>query len=55
MDLDTNIMQTKTVGTIINVLKIVEQELVLTSNKEKIAQIIDRHEIAMSLISSYNK
>ena len=55
MELDTNIMQTKTVGNIVQVLRTVEQEIVLSSNKEKIAQIIDRHEIAMSLMSSYIK
>jgi len=55
MELDTNIMQTKTVGNIVQVLRIIEKEIVLNSNKEKIAQIINRHEIAMSLSGSYTK
>ena len=55
MELDTNIMQTKTVINIIGVLRKVEQELVLNDNKQQVAQIIDSHEIAMSLASNHTK
>ena len=55
MDLDTNIMQTKTVAKIVNVLTEVERELVIPRNKEKVAEIINRHEIALSMQSSYHE
>jgi|TARA_Y100000296_G_C4944148_1_gene142971 hypothetical protein len=53
MELDTNIMQTQTVRQIVEVLINIEKELVIPRNKTKIAEIINRHEIAMSLITSY--
>ena len=53
MELDTNIMQTKTVKNIVEVLLEVEQELVIPSNKEKVAEIINKHEISVSLVSGY--
>ena len=53
MDLDTNIMQTKTVGNIVDVLIEVEKELVIPGNKEKVAEIINKHEISMSLVAGY--
>ena len=53
MELDTNIMQTQTVRQIVEVLINVEKELVIPRNKNKIAEIINTHEIAMSLITSY--
>ena len=55
MDLDTNIMQTKTVTNIVEVLINVEKELVIPKNRELIAEIINRHEIAMSVITSYQE
>ena len=55
MDLDTNIMQTKTVTNIVEVLINVEKELVIPKNRELIAEIINRHEIAMSVITSYRE
>ena len=53
MDLDTNIMQTKTIKSIVKVLMEVERELVIPRNKERIAEIINKHEIAVSLIARY--
>ena len=53
MDLDTNIMQTKTIRTIVDVLIEIERELIIPRNKLKIAEIINKHEIAMTLIGSY--
>ena len=53
MELDTNILQTNTVKTIVKVLKEVETELVIPKNKQKIDEIINRHEVALSLIGSY--
>jgi len=55
MDLDTNIMQTKTVTNIVEVLIDVEKELVIPKNKALIAEIINRHEVAMSVITSYRE
>ena len=55
MDLDTNIMQTITVAKIVIVLTEVERELVIPRNKEKVAEIINRHEIALSMQNSYQE
>lgn len=55
MDLDANIMQTKTVGNIVDVLINIEKELVMPKNRELVAEIINRHEIAMSLVKSYQE
>ena len=53
MELDTNILQTQTVQQIVKVLTEIEKELVIPSNKHKVAEIINRHEIAVSMLSSY--
>ena len=53
MELDTNILQTRTVAEIVNVLRVIERELIIPTNKDKVGEIINRHEIAVSLTSSY--
>ena len=55
MELDTSIMQTKTVRNIIDILVRIEKELVLPKNKKDVAEIINKHEIAMTLIKSYRE
>ena len=53
MELDTNIMQTRTVREIVSVLRDIEKELVLNKNKQAVAQIINRHEIAMAFLGTH--
>ena len=53
MELDTNILQTRTVTEIVNVLRNVERELIIPKNKDRVGGIINKHEIAISLVSSY--
>ena len=63
MELDTSIMQTKTVGNIVKVLEKIEDALKTTALKSpkayeirtEISQIIDKREIAMTLIKSYKE
>ena len=63
MELDTSIMQTKTVGNIVKVLEKIEDALQITALKSpkayeirtEISQIIDKREIAMTLIKSYKE
>ena len=63
MELDTSIMQTKTVGNIIKVLEQIETVIkdtkLVTSNaydiRSKVAEIINKREIAISLITSYKE
>ena len=56
MELDTNIMQTKTVGTIIEVLKDINEGALLSNNtKQQITTIIKKNQRAMSLIGSHQR
>ena len=56
MELDTNIMQTKTVGAIVEVLREVNEELLLSSTtKNQIKIILTRRRRAMNLIGSHQQ
>jgi mannitol/fructose-specific phosphotransferase system IIA component (Ntr-type) len=56
MELDTNIMQTKTVGAIVEVLKDINEEILLSaSTKEQILIILKKHQRSMSLIGSHQR
>ena len=65
MELDENIMQTKTVGQIVELLEEIYVEgntqmhsiriIVTPQIKKDINTIIQRHKHAMSLVSNYNK
>tara|TARA_R100001594_G_scaffold130197_1_gene169197 strand:- start:1292 stop:1468 length:177 start_codon:yes stop_codon:yes gene_type:complete len=50
IELDTNILQTKTVKSIVKVLKQLEPELLGSDNKANVDQIINRHEIALTMM-----
>jgi|TARA_R110002020_G_scaffold427536_1_gene636956 hypothetical protein len=55
MELDTTIMQTKTVKTICEVLLKVQDELVIPMNKEMVHDIIARWDAAVALGSTYKE
>ena len=56
MELDTNIMQTKTVGTIVEILKDVNEEILLNAHtKEQINIILTKRQRAMNLIGSHQQ
>ena len=55
MELDTNIMQTKTVGTIIDILKDIAPRLKDINDKKDVNLIINKHRYAMSLMKSYKE
>ena len=55
VELDTNILQTKTVRNIVKVLVKIEKELLMPDNVNAVAEIINRHDVAMSLMKSYRE
>ena len=55
MELDTTIMQTKTVRAICEVLEIVQDELVIPRNRDKVEEILSKWDVAVSLGSSYKE
>tara|TARA_Y100001938_G_C8020564_1_gene395076 strand:+ start:357 stop:524 length:168 start_codon:yes stop_codon:yes gene_type:complete len=55
MELDTTIMQTKTVKNICEVLIDVQNELVIPENKKRIDEILTRWDVAVSLGSAYKE
>jgi|TARA_R110000824_G_scaffold257964_3_gene446910 hypothetical protein len=55
MELDTTIMQTKTVKTIVEVLMELSDELVIPQNKSKVNEIVSKWDIAVSLGTSYKE
>tara|TARA_R100001082_G_C4281616_1_gene124137 strand:+ start:341 stop:508 length:168 start_codon:yes stop_codon:yes gene_type:complete len=55
MELDTTIMQTRTVKTICEVLIEVQDELVIPANKNKVHDILARWDAAVALGSTYKE
>jgi hypothetical protein len=58
MELDTNILQTKTVRTIVKVLEEIgedEHSRIHPMHELQVTEIIKRHGVAMSLMKSYQE